>query len=311
MMEKRVYNMCHYTLPIVFLSLLISSCNYSVKKEIPTSYLSDFNKWHTKRIVFLRSEMGYLNLAGLYWLQEGENTFGSDSANTILFHEKGAPFMGSFTLQNDQVHFTSGNDQIKLNGKKVEKAIVYYDSLKEGDLKLTYSSLMWYIIKRPDVEKGDHYGIRVRDLAHENLADSTIIERFPLDKSWKFKGTFTPYDPPKQIKRSNILDMVSVLNCPGKISFKKDGKLYSLEPVISGDKYFIVFADATSALETYGSGRFLYTSFPDENNEIILDFNRAVNPACAFSDHATCPLPTQENILDFRIEAGEKTYGKH
>ncbi|MDZ7764717.1 MAG: DUF1684 domain-containing protein [Melioribacteraceae bacterium] len=82
---------------------------------------------------------------------------------------------------------------------------------------------------------------------------------------------------------------------------------YSLYP--TGRKsLFVIFADQTSGVETYGAGRFLYTDGPDSNNVVILDFNKAYNPPCVFTKYATCPLPPKENQLKVRITAGEKNY---
>ena len=72
-----------------------------------------------------------------------------------------------------------------------------------------------------------------------------------------------------------------------------------------------VFKDATAPAETYGAGRFLGAGLP-ASGKVLLDFNRACNPPCAFTPHATCPLPDRQNVLPVRIEAGEKSYdGEH
>ncbi len=100
----------------------------------------------------------------------------------------------------------------------------------------------------------------------------------------------------KAIRRANLL-------------FQLDNKEFSLEPTSAGQGLFVVFADLTSGEETYGAGRFLYIDGPDSNNNVILDFNKAYNPPCAFTKYATCPLPTEENKLKVRITAGEKNFG--
>ena len=71
-----------------------------------------------------------------------------------------------------------------------------------------------------------------------------------------------------------------------------------------------VFKDATSGKTTYGGGRFLYAALP-KDGKVVLDFNRAYNPPCAFTPYATCPLPPPRNRLTVPIEAGEKKYGGH
>ena len=94
--------------------------------------------------------------------------------------------------------------------------------------------------------------------------------------------------------------------CPGTLNFKLNGKKLELYPFTSGNGYFLVIADETTGLDTYGAGRFMYAS-PDSTGRIILDFNRAYNPPCAFSPFATCPMPPKENFLLVAIEAGEKS----
>ncbi len=92
---------------------------------------------------------------------------------------------------------------------------------------------------------------------------------------------------------------------------RRTGKQYKLDPVVEGNQFFIIFADETSGKETYGAGRFLYTSKPDSTGNVILDFNKAYNPPCAFTPFATCPLPPKQNYLRLKVTAGEKKYGNH
>jgi uncharacterized protein len=71
-----------------------------------------------------------------------------------------------------------------------------------------------------------------------------------------------------------------------------------------------VFRDLTAGKETYPAGRFLYADMP-RNGSVVLDFNKAYNPPCAFTPYATCPLPPPQNRMRVRIEAGELKYGSH
>lgn len=73
-------------------------------------------------------------------------------------------------------------------------------------------------------------------------------------------------------------------------------------------KLFLAFGDETSAIETYGAGRYLDVSKVPGSSTITLDFNLAYNPYCAYNDTYTCPLPPPENLLKVAIKAGEKTY---
>ena len=101
--------------------------------------------------------------------------------------------------------------------------------------------------------------------------------------------------------------------CPGKAVFTLNGQELSLEPVLEepGDtELFYIFKDETSGTQTYPAGRFFYSEMP-RDGQVVLDFNKAYNPPCAFTPYATCPLPPAQNRLKVKIEAGELNYGHH
>jgi uncharacterized protein (DUF1684 family) len=108
----------------------------------------------------------------------------------------------------------------------------------------------------------------------------------------------------------NVLGMTENMISPGALSFSIDGRSYRLEPVLEkgSAQLFIIFADKTNGIETYGAGRYLYADPPGPDGTVILDFNKAHNPPCAFTKFATCPLPPHQNRMDLRVEAGEKKY---
>ena len=106
-----------------------------------------------------------------------------------------------------------------------------------------------------------------------------------------------------------MIGTIDKVKCPGFVSFEANGSRYKLEAIAEGEHLFFVFGDATNGIETYGAGRFLYCDIPADGNTVILDFNKAYNPPCAFTNFATCPIPPQENILTLKINAGEKSYG--
>ena len=117
-------------------------------------------------------------------------------------------------------------------------------------------------------------------------------------------------------KIPNVLGDIEFEKCYGLLKFQIDEKEYSLMPLGDGvnSELFLIFADETSAEETYGAGRFLSVEKSDKNGKTYIDFNKATNPPCAFTEFATCPLPPRENILPVKILAGEKInehFGHH
>jgi len=134
---------------------------------------------------------------------------------------------------------------------------------------------------------------------------------FPTDPEWRKVATFIPYEQGKELQIQNVIGTVETLISPGYLEFGHDGSEYQIDITIEEDQYFINFGDMTNGEETYGAGRYMYTSFPDENGRVILDFNKAFGPPCVFTEFSTCPLPPSQNILPIAVTAGELTYGEH
>ena len=97
------------------------------------------------------------------------------------------------------------------------------------------------------------------------------------------------------------------MTSPGYVEFPLRGQTVRLMPAAEGEELWFIFRDATSGKTTYPGGRFLYAAGP-RDGKVILDFNKAYNPPCAFTPYATCPLPPRENRLKVAIEAGELNY---
>jgi uncharacterized protein (DUF1684 family) len=172
---------------------------------------------------------------------------------------------------------------------------------------LHLGSLSLQIIKR-----GDKLGVRVKDKDNPARTNFVGIEYYPADQKWRLEARFEPYNPPKKMPIVNILGMESGEDSPGAVAFEVEGKTYRLDAIKEkGEpKLFMIFADNTSGKETYPAGRYLYVDPPDPSGKMIIDFNKAYSPPCAFTKFATCPLPPKQNRLPFAIEAGEK-YTRH
>ncbi len=268
-------------------------------------YIAEIEQWHQKRIERLKNENGWLTLVGLHWLKEGENSFGSDKNNDIVFPENAPQNIGKIVLK-DSVITLYVNEGVNVTTEgNVVKEIKLEEDLTGNPTVLDVGSFRWYIIKR-----GDRYGIRLRDTEASILKEFKGINIYPINEDWRIEAAFIPYDPPKPILIPNILGTTEEDKSPGALSFTKDGKSYKLDAIESRNGFFIIFADETSGKETYGAGRFLYTDKPDTNNNVILDFNIAYNPPCVFTKYATCPLPPKQNYLHLKITAGEKMWGE-
>jgi uncharacterized protein (DUF1684 family) len=273
------------------------------------SYINEINAWHQTRENNLKKETGWLTVSGLFWLEEGENTFGSSKENKLVFPAgKAAERFGSFTLLNDEVRLTIlPNIEVKRNDTLFSSGVIFNQELVEQSVILSYKNLRWFIIKR-----GNRFGVRLRDLESDARKNFTHIERFPIDEKWKINATFIAPFSKKTIPIHDVIGNTTETTFGGTLKFELEGKTYALDATLEGeDDLFIVFGDYTNGVKTYGAGRFLYAKKPKDGEKVILDFNKAYNPPCAFTDFATCPLPPDQNKLPFEVLAGELKYGNH
>jgi len=264
------------------------------------SYEATIVQWQSERLTALTKPDGWVTLVGLYPLEEGTQCFGSDSLCPVRFPAGTPPEMGTITVNREQVdmHINPGID-VMVNGSGVQDI-----RLEPADTSYVcaYDSYQWFLINR-----GGHYLVRIRDTEHPARKTLKKIPYFPIDSHWRLQATFHPYDTARTIPLPNALDMIVENSSPGYLSFNYQGNVYELIVLDGGpDELFLLFYDETSGMDTYGGGRYLYTKRPKDDNQVVLDFNRAYNPPCAFTAFATCLLPPLENRLPFPVAAGEK-----
>jgi uncharacterized protein len=267
------------------------------------SYKAEIEKWRREREANLRKDDGWLTVAGLVWLKEGENRAGTGASNQIVLPPQSAPAsVGTFVLHGGKTTFTAERGaQVTSGGKPVRSLEMRPDTPGPPDV-IAIRDLTMQVVKR-----GVRYGIRLRDKNSSYRKEFKGLHWFPVDEAWRIRAKFVPYNPPKQIAVLNIIGDTEQDPCPGYLTFTLAGKEYRLEPIAEDNQLFVIFRDLTAGKETYPSGRFLYADAP-RDGQVILDFNKAYNPPCAFTPYATCPLPPPQNRLAVRIPAGELTY---
>jgi uncharacterized protein len=268
------------------------------------AYRAEIQQWRRQREAALRADDGWLTVAGLFWLKPGANTAGTDPANDIVLPEGSAPAKaGVFDFHEGVISFQAAPGvTVSDNGNAITAATLKADSSGSPDI-LRLNALTMFVIAR-----GNRYGIRLKDKNSAMRKAFTGLKYFPPKEEYRVKARFVPYDLPKMIAVPNILGQVEQEPSPGYVVFRLNGQACRLDPVTEGDSLFFIFKDLTSGKETYPPGRFLNTEMP-KDGEVVLDFNKAYNPPCAFTPYATCPLPPEQNKLPVAIEAGELRYG--
>ena len=291
--------------------LLLASCNKTSKLDMK-AYQQEIEQWQKKRTERIASDDNWLTVVGLFWLKEGENKFGSYSSNEVILPAGKTPSIaGSLWFQHGEVRMEAKpKTEIKHKDSLVTSIVMQSDADGLSDPTiLSIGSVNFFIIKR-----ADKIGVRVKDKESFARQHFKGLEFFPIDPNWRVEAKYEPYNPPRIIPVATVINTVENDSCPGAVVFELNGKQCRLDAVIergaSGQLYFM-FKDETSGKETYNNGRQLYSDLPNSDNNVILDFNKAYNWPCVYTDYATCPIPPPQNRLALRIEAGEKMYRGH
>jgi uncharacterized protein (DUF1684 family) len=289
---------------IVFASAMVlisfSSCTHKPQVD-HDAYVKEIDQWRSERLNRLKDKNGWLSLAGLYWLKEGKNTFGSDSSNALVFPKYAPSFIGTLELKDSNVYLQETVEPVLIDSLPASHVKLVYDMAGRPTLMM-FGRYAWNIIKR-----GNRFGVRLRD--YESLLPGSLdrVPSFETNEKYRVVAQFKPYNVPEKQVIHTVIGTDAENIIPGVLIFRMDGRKYKLYPSVEEGEWSVVFGDLTNGEETYDAGRFLDIPAPDKNNKVIIDFNKAYNPPCAFTPFATCPLPHRSNILPVKIEAGEKS----
>ena len=264
--------------------------------------------WRAEREKRLASEDGWLTLVALLWLKEGDSVAGSAPGSSVLFPAKAPAQLGTFRRTGENVSFSpaAGVSVTTRDGKPVAAGPLKSDVDGEPEV-LEVGGLRFHLIVR-----GDRVGLRVKDPQAPRRLSFHGLPSYPADLRWRIEARWENAPAGTLLAVPNVLGGIDEMPAPGTAVFSLNGHEYRLTPVLEPGEsdLFFVFADATNRTETYGAGRFLYAS-PAKDGRVVLDFNRAYNPPCAFTPYATCPLPPKQNRLPIAVSAGEKRAVMH
>jgi len=313
------------TLRVIAVSLLAMSLGAASAQD---SYVTEVQQWQKEQEKELRADGGWLTVAGLFWLHPGKNTFGSGKMNEIVLPAPVPDKAGWFSLDKGTVTISAKPSmEIRLDGQPITSATVDGVVMKQATLTtdkagragtVTFGDLTMFPITR-----GDRIGLRLKDKNSPARREFKGMKYYPINREYRVIADFVPAEKGATLKIPNIIGQINDLSTPGYAEFTLGGNKLRLAPVTEGDcgdgsdltnrsncRLFFIFKDFTSGHGTYPPGRFLYTGLP-KDGKLVLDFNRAENPPCAWTAYATCPLPPKENVLSAPVEAGEMFAGHH
>lgn len=266
------------------------------------THRAEIEAWRDGRYEALRRDRGWLTLAGLGWLHPGPNRVGSAPDSDVVL-PAGPAYAGTVAVGADGVVTAGGvflHDGVPADGLRMES-----DRESDAPTLLELDRLRICLI-----ERRGRPALRTWDLDSPARRDFAGIDHWPVDLAWRLEARFER-TPDRTLEVPDVLGTVDRQASPGEVLFEVGGTQHRLQALPGGSdgQLWLVFGDATNGVETYGGGRFLYTDPPGDDGRVVVDFNRAYNPPCVFSEHATCPLPWPANRLPIRIEAGERAHG--
>ena len=275
-----------------------------------TAYQRSIAEWRAQREAKLKAEDGWLTVVGLTWLKEGTNRVGSNPSFEVRLPKSAPASVGTLTLKSGKVRFAPApGAAVTMNGAHAKETGLKPDIDANYD-RLAVGPVKFFIIKR---EK--KLGVRIKDNGSAARREFSGLKWYPVDPSWRVTAKYIPFDKPHTVTFDTAVGVKEQDESPGYVTFQRDGKEYRLEPVIDDNELWFVMRDQTSGKTTYGASRFLYTEMPKGGvkhaGTVEIDFNKAENPPCVFTDFATCPLPPPQNRLALAVTAGEQMYGKH
>lgn len=263
-------------------------------------YQDKILKWRAKKLDGLVRENGWLALAGLSWLKPGRNLVGSNPMCEVTLPERAPTFLGVIEMSPKAVRLQVADGvPVQVNGRAVKKAL-----LKSSE-EPKPSFISWNGMSMVLHEHAGRYAIRIWDNHLRRQYTLPLLKWFPIDRHFRFNARYTRYRQPKVSEQPDTFGDTVEDRLDGYVAFPFEGQTYKLDATeVKDQKLFIKFRDLTSSKETYPPSRYLYTE-PVVNGRVVVDFNFAYSPPCAFSAYATCIFAPQQNYLPFRVEAGE------
>jgi uncharacterized protein (DUF1684 family) len=281
---------------------IVATC--AAQSAPDAEYVASIEKWREEREAALRTDDGYLTVAGLFFLHEGVSRFGSDPKNDIVL-PSGPAEAGTFEHRGGVTTVTlAEGSTATINGRRMQRTTLKPDTAEGGPDRVVIGSLTLFLHA-----SGRRQAIRLRDTNSRIRREFTGCKWFPVDSAYRVEGRLMPYNAHKRVELPNILGDIEEFKSPGLVVFTLHGREIKMEPVLSSrGRYWFIFRDQTSGKETYSAARFVYADAPGADMRVVIDFNRAYNPPCAFNPHTTCPLPSPQNRLPIAIQAGEMEY---
>lgn len=263
----------------------------TVQQVDKLSFVQEWAQWHRQHEALLASEHGFLAITSLNWLTDQSQRF-ADAPGSWLAGPDGVTVVVEL------------GEELVVDGKPIRGAHSFGHIPERGGINATSGDAVIEVAKRCG-----HYIVRPRHPEHSLRANFAGTPVFQPSQRWVLPGQYVKFGQPRPTTVGSVVDdLLHVYDAPGEVRFEFEGQpltLTAFDGKIPGG-LMLLFTDATSGVTTYPANRAMHVAPPDGDGSVTLDFNRAVNLPCAYTDYATCPLPPAENRLPIAVEAGEK-----
>ncbi|MGY4697839.1 DUF1684 domain-containing protein [Xylella fastidiosa subsp. sandyi] len=269
-------------------------------------FQADHRAWCENRRRELTKPDGWMSLIGLHWLGPKAHYVGSSPDNGIRL-AMGPPDMGMIERDGDVVWFTPhAGVPLTVDGHPLRGRVRVFSDADLAPTMIGFDGGKGWLTL---IRRGDRLALRVRHADAPSRLHFTGLEYWPSDPEWRISARYLSNKVGATLSIFNIVGMTANVPNVGVIAFERLGRTYHLQAIrAAGKALFVMFADRTSGHGSYPAGRFLEVDPPDKQGRVVLDFNRAYNPPCAFTLFTTCLLPPSENRLNLAVTAGEKAY---
>ncbi len=287
--------------------LLVAVASCARQEEAPVAASDDawvegVAAWRARHEADYRRD--WATIAGLHWLDPGTHTVGSAPDNDVVLQAGVPPVIGTLTAAGGRIIYQpQAGVEVRQNGQPVAGSIVMKEPDKDPADEITIGDVRLVIHS-----SGQRLALRVRDPNGQQAREFEGFDWFAIEPGFRVVGRFIRDEEPRQVPVVTTFGDEDFALIEGVVEFTLDGQTLRLRPFTTRPKrLWFVFRDASSGQETYATARFLYADLRDDGT-VVIDFNEAYNPPCAFNPYTTCPIPLKENRLPVKILAGEKTY---
>lgn len=265
----------------------------------PEQFAAATDAWHAKRLENLTAPDGWLSLVALEWLEPGPNRVGNAPDAQVHYAGFPAAHVATFVLYGATVRCEPAPG-VALEGLPADGLL--RDDAQGAPTILALGELRFHVLAR-----GERRGVRIKDAAAPTRTGFAGIGRYPADQAWRIEARFEPAAAGETFDFETVIGVAARSPITGRARFEHASTTVDAVLIDNGNGASLLrFGDATNGAGTYPAGRYLVVEPPSEAGTVVLDFNRAYNPPCAFTPFATCTLPPASNTFLFAVTAGER-----